>query len=55
MPVLRAWTMETMFLFFCFLIWRRPLLWNPEGHVNETFSLLPGIITVKVSYVSWVW
>ena len=34
---------------------RRPLLWNPEGFLRNTFSLLPGIITVKVLYVSWVW
>ena len=40
---------------FFFSFSRRPLLWNPEGYLCDTFSLLPGIMTVKVSYVSWVW
>ena len=43
--------METMFCFFVFL--RRPLLLNPEIYIRDPFSLLLGIMTVKVSYVSW--
>ena len=32
-----------------------PLLWNLEGYLIDTLSLLPRLITVRVSYVSWVW
>ena len=36
--------------FVLFFFSRCRLLWNPE-----TFSLLPGIITANVLYVSWFW
>ena len=33
----------------------RPLFWILKGCLHDISSLLPGIITVKVWYVSWVW